>query len=177
MYAFKHFKSPVGNLKLVAADTGLRAILWENDDPMRVRLGPLAEELNNPILLEAERQLTACFSGTLRAFTIDLSFSGTEFQQRVWHASTHHTIRRDSDLWRYSAPNRKAHSVSRSRCSKWQKPDLNHRTMPPRDRINWRDDRIRWRYREQRIPAQTRTGVIVSLLIRTVLAQRGKSWQ
>lgn len=28
--------SPVGSLTLVAGDTGLRAILWENDDPNRV---------------------------------------------------------------------------------------------------------------------------------------------
>ena len=31
--------SPVGELTLVASDAGLVAILWENDDPDRVRLG------------------------------------------------------------------------------------------------------------------------------------------
>ena len=40
-YFYKMTKSPVGVLKLVASDKGLAAILWENDDPKRVRLGAL----------------------------------------------------------------------------------------------------------------------------------------
>ena len=39
-YACKTINSPVGELKLVASDTGLAAILWQDDDPGRVRLGP-----------------------------------------------------------------------------------------------------------------------------------------
>ena len=34
---------PVGELTLVASDNALVAILWPNDDPARVRLGPLVE--------------------------------------------------------------------------------------------------------------------------------------
>ncbi len=37
-YSYKTMKSPVGRLKLVASERGLAAILWENDDPKRVRL-------------------------------------------------------------------------------------------------------------------------------------------
>jgi hypothetical protein len=40
-FAFKAIASPVGLLKLVARDAGLAAVLWENDDPHRVRLGPM----------------------------------------------------------------------------------------------------------------------------------------
>ena len=40
-YVFKAIASPVGLLKLVARDAGLAAVLWENDDPHRVRLGPM----------------------------------------------------------------------------------------------------------------------------------------
>ena len=36
-YFYKTMKSPVGELKLVASDKGLAAILWENDNPRRVR--------------------------------------------------------------------------------------------------------------------------------------------
>jgi len=57
MYSYKVIDSPVGELKLVASDQGLAAILWENEDPKRVRLGPLSEDPDNPILLETERQL------------------------------------------------------------------------------------------------------------------------
>jgi methylated-DNA-[protein]-cysteine S-methyltransferase len=38
--AYTLFRSPVGILKLIASDRGLAAILWERDDPKRVRLGP-----------------------------------------------------------------------------------------------------------------------------------------
>jgi len=34
----KEIDSPVGKLRLVASDAGVAAILWENDDPARVRL-------------------------------------------------------------------------------------------------------------------------------------------
>jgi methylated-DNA-[protein]-cysteine S-methyltransferase len=85
-YFFKMIDSPVGRLKLVAAEEGLAAILWANEDPRRVRLGPLVEDPGHPILAEAERQLKAYFAGKLRAFSLPLDFKGTEFQKRVWRA-------------------------------------------------------------------------------------------
>jgi methylated-DNA-[protein]-cysteine S-methyltransferase len=85
-YSSKTIASPVGALTLIASATGLAAILWENDDPLRVRLGPLAEEADNPILLETERQLRAYFAGALTAFTVPLDFQGTAFQKSVWTA-------------------------------------------------------------------------------------------
>jgi methylated-DNA-[protein]-cysteine S-methyltransferase len=85
-FSYKMMTSPVGALKLVAGEHGLSAILWENDDPARVRLGPLVEDAEHPILIEAERQLRDYFAGTLTAFTVPLDFHGTEFQKRVWAA-------------------------------------------------------------------------------------------
>lgn len=85
-FAYKMMASPVGELKLVASDQGLSAILWENDDPARVRLGPLVEDPAHPILVEAERQLRDYFAGTRTAFTVPLDFRGTEFQRSVWAA-------------------------------------------------------------------------------------------
>jgi methylated-DNA-[protein]-cysteine S-methyltransferase len=79
-------KSPVGELKLVASDEGLAAILWENDNPRRVRLTPVSEDKNNPVLLEAERQLKDYFSGKRKSFSVKLDFKGTEFQKKVWAA-------------------------------------------------------------------------------------------
>jgi hypothetical protein len=40
-YYSKIIESPVGELTLVASDKGLAAILWENDNPLRVRLSPV----------------------------------------------------------------------------------------------------------------------------------------
>jgi methylated-DNA-[protein]-cysteine S-methyltransferase len=85
-YSYKLTKSPVGVLKLVASDRGLAAILWENDDPRRVRLSPLKENNAHPILLETERQLKDYFAGKLQTFSVKLDFTGTEFQKKVWGA-------------------------------------------------------------------------------------------
>ena len=78
--------TPVGRLKLVASDQGLAAILWEDDDPDRVKLGPLVEQADHPILMATERQLRAYFDGTLRVFTVPLDAAGTPFQKSVWAA-------------------------------------------------------------------------------------------
>ena len=78
--------SPVGFLKLVASDNGLVAVLWEDDDPKRVRLEPQREENDNDILVETERQLKSYFDGTLKVFSVPLDFVGTEFQTSVWKA-------------------------------------------------------------------------------------------
>lgn len=86
VHSYKTIASPVGKLKLVASDRGLTAILWENDDPKRVRLGPLVEAPNHPVLLHTERQLAEYFAGRRTVFDVDLDMAGTEFQKRVWAA-------------------------------------------------------------------------------------------
>ena len=85
-HAFKTIASPVGTLTLVASDDGLCAILWENDDPTRVRLNPPVEDPDHPILIAAERQLGEYFAGDRTTFDLPLDFQGTEFQRRVWAA-------------------------------------------------------------------------------------------
>lgn len=84
--AFITLQSPVGPLKLVASDAGLVAILWPDDDPRRVRLGPLAEHDGHPILVETVRQLREYFAGARTRFDIPLDFHGTDFQKSVWRA-------------------------------------------------------------------------------------------
>ena len=83
-YVFKTMPSPVGELTLVASDEGLAAILWENDDPDRVRLSPRVEDRAHRVLVETERQLGEYFAGAREAFDLPLHFHGTEFQKRVW---------------------------------------------------------------------------------------------
>jgi methylated-DNA-[protein]-cysteine S-methyltransferase len=84
--SYKYFASPVGKLKLVASETGLIAILWENDNPRRVRLTDLVEDNNQSILVETERQLKEYFAGKRNAFAIPLDMRGTAFQKNVWRA-------------------------------------------------------------------------------------------
>ena len=85
-YFYKTMPSPVGLLTLVANDHGLAAVLWENDDPKRVRLSPMDEDSKHPVLLEAERQLQDYFAGKRKTFSLKLDFTGTEFQKKVWAA-------------------------------------------------------------------------------------------
>ena len=85
-YAYKTMDSPVGQLKLVANGSKLAAILWENDRPDRVRLGPMQEDTQRPILLAAEQQLTEYFTGKRDRFDLALDFTSTEFQKQVWAA-------------------------------------------------------------------------------------------
>lgn len=85
-YTFITLPSPVGELKLVANGSRLAAILWENDKPNRVRLGPMSEAPDNPVLQNTARQLDEYFSGTRVRFDLELDFTGTPFQQQVWAA-------------------------------------------------------------------------------------------
>lgn len=84
--AYKTFDSPVGKLKLVARGSKLAAILWENDKPGRVRLGPMREDEGSPVLAQAERQLDEYFAGKRSRFDLPLEFAGTVFQRKVWQA-------------------------------------------------------------------------------------------
>src|SRR5689334_196320 len=84
--AYKTVSSPVGELKLVASDKGLVAILWENDKPNRVPLRELEENDRHPILLKTEQQLNEYFAGKRKSFSIALDMCGTRFQNDVWNA-------------------------------------------------------------------------------------------
>ncbi|OTG68427.1 glycosyltransferase [Acinetobacter sp. ANC 4218] len=84
--SFMQMASPVGTLKLVANNTALVAVLWENENPKRLRLAELIEQVNHPILLATQKQLTEYFAGTRQQFDLPLDFEGTEFQKKVWQA-------------------------------------------------------------------------------------------
>ena len=84
--SYKYLASPVGKLKLIASETGLIAILWENDDPRRVSLAAMVQDDEQPILVETARQLQEYFEGRRDTFALPLDMRGTAFQKDVWHA-------------------------------------------------------------------------------------------
>lgn len=84
--SFMEMSSPVGVLKLVAHEHALVAVLWENENPKRVRLAELIEDQQHPILLKTQKQLNEYFAGQRQNFDLPLDFEGTEFQQKVWQA-------------------------------------------------------------------------------------------
>jgi methylated-DNA-[protein]-cysteine S-methyltransferase len=83
-FVYRLMPSPVGTLTLVASEAGLAAILWENDDPDRVRLGAMTLDETHPVLAETARQLAEYFAGQRQAFDLPLDFRGTDFQKQVW---------------------------------------------------------------------------------------------
>ncbi|MDY6550663.1 methylated-DNA--[protein]-cysteine S-methyltransferase [Acinetobacter faecalis] len=82
----KKIQTPVGQLTLVAHDQALVAVLWENDDPTRVKLSESFEQNEHPLLVEVEKQLAEYFEGQRTQFIIPLDFQGTVFQKSVWSA-------------------------------------------------------------------------------------------
>ncbi len=83
---FTWMPSPVGALKLVASEAGLRAVIWEVDSPRRVPLHDPVEVTDNTILIQARRELEQYFAGQRTIFSVPLDFRGTDFQKRVWAA-------------------------------------------------------------------------------------------
>ena len=83
---YMYIDSPVGALKLVAHDSALVAVMWDNEDHKRVRLAQLVESPQHPMLLKVKQQLAEYFAGQRQQFDLPLDFQGTIFQQRVWQA-------------------------------------------------------------------------------------------
>jgi methylated-DNA-[protein]-cysteine S-methyltransferase len=78
--------SPVGALTIVASDDGLRAILWPDDDPTRVRLADTIEDASHPVIAATAGQLAQYFDGERTEFDVPLDPVGTEFQRAAWAA-------------------------------------------------------------------------------------------
>src|SRR3546814_19224620 len=79
----KTIASPVGALTLVAGDRGLAAVLWENDRPGRVRLGPLHGAPDHPNLVAAEYQLYDYFAGRHTRAAVAPTLAGPAFHKPV----------------------------------------------------------------------------------------------
>jgi len=82
--SYKLVDSPVGVLKLVANEKALVAILWEIDDPGRVRFGDVVEEPLHPVLVQTENELKEYFAEKRHTFSVPLDMRGTPFQKEVW---------------------------------------------------------------------------------------------
>jgi methylated-DNA-[protein]-cysteine S-methyltransferase len=78
--------SPVGALTIVASNIGVRAILWPNDNPARVRLADTIEDPHHAVIATAAVQLAEYFAGDRTEFDVPLDAVGTEFQRSAWDA-------------------------------------------------------------------------------------------
>jgi methylated-DNA-[protein]-cysteine S-methyltransferase len=82
--AYLKMCSPVGQLTLVASETALKAVLWENEKTGRVPLDCGSEKPDHPVLKAAAEQLNAYFKGEITAFDLPLDPVGSSFQLKVW---------------------------------------------------------------------------------------------
>jgi len=83
MTTYKTIGSPVGELTLVAAESGLLCGLYMHDQrhlPPRERFGRPSDRGFDVV----QRQLEEYFDGTRTEFDVQLEPRGTEFQLKVW---------------------------------------------------------------------------------------------
>ena len=75
------------------------AILWEQENPRRVRLDDLVENAQQPILKQTEAELKEYFAGKRTEFTVPLDMRGTRFQRTGLGGAARNPIWRDPNLW------------------------------------------------------------------------------
>ena len=76
----KTIQSPIGSLTLVEEDGALVQLSFDGYTVLE------SEEVDSPLLREAERQLASYFAGQLQVFSLPLCTRGTPFQEKVWCA-------------------------------------------------------------------------------------------
>jgi methylated-DNA-[protein]-cysteine S-methyltransferase len=76
--------SPLGVLRLIGSDAGLRAVLWPDEREGRVGFEEAPKDGEHPILERAAQQLDEYIVGKRTDFDILLDPVGTDFQRSVW---------------------------------------------------------------------------------------------
>ena len=80
----KWYPSPLGRILLAADETALIGLWFEGQKYFARGLSPDCQEKDTPVLDEAARWLTLCFSGRRPEHTPPLRPCGTPFQRTVW---------------------------------------------------------------------------------------------
>jgi methylated-DNA-[protein]-cysteine S-methyltransferase len=84
-YYFKLISSPVGQLKLIATEKALCAVLFNAGRGSRTEFdGDMERSDNHPVLVQTEKQLSEYFSGKRKDFNLPLDATGTVFQMKAW---------------------------------------------------------------------------------------------
>ena len=96
---FTTMTSPVGMLTLVANEQGLAAILWENENPRRVRLGSLEPAPHHPATAGLLRRYPPNVFAAVRVHRDAFPKQGLE-------GAYHHPLRKDTHLLADRSANR-----------------------------------------------------------------------
>lgn len=84
MFVETYMESPVGRLRLVASNTALVGVFFEEHTPAPDVDARIVR--SHPILDAASQQLAEYFAGSRRAFDLPIALSGTPHQCDVWRA-------------------------------------------------------------------------------------------
>lgn len=83
---YQNWKSPVGRIHLVASDSAIVALAFdENWLRIKAGLGTL-EKKEDAVIAQAVRELGEYFAGKRRKFSVPLFLEGTAFQKSAWAA-------------------------------------------------------------------------------------------
>jgi methylated-DNA-[protein]-cysteine S-methyltransferase len=78
--------TPIGPIRIVASDDGVRAILLSGEDAGRVPMSVPSPDADHPVVVATIAQLTEYFDGEREEFDLPLDPIGTDFQQSAWKA-------------------------------------------------------------------------------------------
>jgi methylated-DNA-[protein]-cysteine S-methyltransferase len=81
-----HAPSPIGDLLLLAVDSGLTELRFSEGDPPVEPAEAMNPGEQPPVLADAREQLDAYFAGERLAFDLALALEGSPFFVRVWQA-------------------------------------------------------------------------------------------
>src|SRR5690349_85178 len=83
MDVYDDMGSPIGRLRLIASDTALLGI-WFEQGRDATRAAAALTRGSNAVIERTRRQLEEYFTGLRREFDLPLEPRGTQFQRRVW---------------------------------------------------------------------------------------------
>jgi methylated-DNA-[protein]-cysteine S-methyltransferase len=86
MKYFTNVESPLGTILLVSNGSSLIGLYFVGQKYVAHPAEDWIQSAVTQPFPEAKRQLTEYFAGERRNFDLPLTFEGTPFQQRVWHA-------------------------------------------------------------------------------------------
>jgi hypothetical protein len=78
------FKSPIGDLLIVASDTALTGLYFAGRDHVPSVSHGWRMSRQHPVLQRAMKQLEQYFAGKRSDFDIPMNLDGTHFQEKVW---------------------------------------------------------------------------------------------
>jgi len=83
---YQNWKSPVGRIHLVANESAIVALAFDENWPrIKAKLGRY-EKRESHVIARAIRELEEYFAGKRREFTVELALEGTAFQKSAWAA-------------------------------------------------------------------------------------------